>query len=279
MEDPIKQFYKSRTETNWTKRYESPFVARKYFFRRLWQLLADELANASLVLDSGSGDGVLSVLMAYHHPSQRVIAMDISEQAMHIAREAARAYGVENRMWFVVGDAEYLPFKHAALPAIISSHVLEHLPDFDRGARELLDSLSPGGTALIALPACLNPSSMVHFGMDAFWRIGRRSLFAFWIGLGKVIIAWLKDNEGVQEGYAGVNALPHIRCFPSRAVKRLSGQGFQIIMWHADSLLLPYIGYLLPQFLKIQQWIDDHLTRKKFFRNMGYGVIIKAQKF
>src|SRR4030042_4210410 len=71
MSDEIKAFYKLRTETNWTKRYESPYPVRRYFFRTLYRLIIDYCKNYELVLDSGCGDGVLSVLLAHQNSEQR----------------------------------------------------------------------------------------------------------------------------------------------------------------------------------------------------------------
>ena len=277
MENQIKQFYKGRAETNWTRRYQSPYIIRRYFFQTLWKLLADQVPEEELVLDSGCGDGVLAVLMASWHKQQKVIAMDISEQAIRTAREAANAYGVTERMLFIVGDSEHLPFKGNSLPAVISSHVLEHLNDFDEGAREIMRVLRRDGIGIIALPMCLNPGSIVHLGGDFYWCLSKRSLIAFWIGLIKVIIAAIKGDEGVQEGYAGHGELPHIRRFPSHAIRRIAKIGFKLITWRADSLLIPYIGYLFPGFMKIQKWFDSLLPEKYFFRHFGNGIIIKVK--
>ncbi|OGF67650.1 MAG: hypothetical protein A2Y62_05970 [Candidatus Fischerbacteria bacterium RBG_13_37_8] len=278
MSDEIKAFYKLRTETNWTKRYESPYPVRRYFFRTLYRLIIDYCKNYELVLDSGCGDGVLSVLLAHQNSEQRIIAMDISLEGIERAREAARDYGVEKRMWFVVGDAEQIPFKSGSFPAVISSHVLEHLPDFDKGVREIVRTMRGDGTAIIALPVCLSICSMVQLGDDGYWKLSRKSLFAFWKGLVRVVIAWLKNQEGVQEGYAGSQTVPHIRRFPCKAIRRIESGELKTMQWFADSLLIPYLGQYSSLFLKLQHYIDTILRNKIFFRNLGNGIIMIARK-
>ena len=276
--DEIKQFYRIRSETNWVKRYQSPYLLRRYFFRTMWKVIADQLQQASLVLDVGCGDGVLSVLMALWHPGQRIIAMDISEEAVRKAKEAAIAHGVAGRLEFVVADAEHLPFKDGTIPALASSHVLEHLPNFNQGVKEIHRVLRTDGVAVIAIPACLNPSAIVLLGGDTYWRVSKRSLFAFWIGLVKVVWAWITGREGVNEGYAGHQELPHVRRFPWRAIQRISSNGLKIEKWVADSLLIPYLGYLIPQFIRLQEWIDQHLRTKRFWRYFGVGIVMTVRR-
>lgn len=274
----VKEFYHGRSETNWVKRYDSPYLLRRYYFRTMWKVVAEQVRHAPLVLDAGCGDGVLSVLMALWHPDQKIIAMDISPEAVKRARDAAVAQGVAYRMFFIVGDAEHLPFKEGVLPSVVSCHVLEHLPHFDQGAKEIYRVLRKDGTAVIAIPACLNPSAMVLLGGDNYWTISKRSLIAFWIGLGKVIWALLTGQEGVNEGYAGHKELPHVRRFPWKAVKRISRNRFKIKKWMADSLLIPYIAHIIPTFIRLQRWLDGRLRAKRFWRNFGVGIVMVVRR-
>src|SRR5690606_19821155 len=57
-----------------------------------------------LIADIGTGSGAIAVSLAKHLPSARVVAVDISADALAIARENARTYGVEDRIDFVQGD-------------------------------------------------------------------------------------------------------------------------------------------------------------------------------
>ena len=236
------------------------------------------MKHCPLVLDAGCGDGVLSVLMALGHPKHRVIAMDISEEGVHQAREAAVVHGAAGGMSFVVGDAEHLPFKAGCLPGIVSSQVLEHLPDFDQGVKEIERVMSPDGIGVVAIPACLNPSAMALLGGDDYWRVSKRTPWAFWKGLVKVLSAWLKGQAGVQEGYAGHTELPHLRRFPWRAVAGAERNGLKVIHWMADSLLIPYLAYLFPPLIRAQQWMDDKLRAKRLWRNFGVGIIMVVKR-
>lgn len=277
--EEVKVFYKTHAETNWTKRYQSPYLLRRYFFRTLWQVIATPVQSASLVLDAGCGDGVLSVLMALWQPQQRIIAMDISEEAVKRAKEAAIAAGVADRLAFVVGDAELMPFKDNSIPAVVSCHVLEHLPDFDRGVQEIHRVLQENGIGVIGLPTCLNISAMVLLGGDNYWRVRKRTAIAFWLGAAKVFYAWIREQEGVNEGYRGQKNLPHLRRFPWKAIERITSNGLKVEHWMADSLLIPYLAHFLPSLIKLQEWIDCRLRKKRFWRNLGAGIVMVVRKW
>ncbi|MGH7775234.1 MAG: class I SAM-dependent methyltransferase [Candidatus Binatia bacterium] len=276
--DSIKGFYLTRSETNWTKRYESPYLLRRYFSRTMWQVTVDCIPKCPMVLDAGCGDGVLSVLMALGHRVQRVVAMDISLDGVRRTRHAAILRGVADRIIYVVADAENLPFKNSAFPAVASCQVLEHLPNFDHGAREIRRVLHPNGVGVIAIPACLNPSAIVLLGGDDYWCIRKRTLFAFWKGLARLLWAWLRGEEGVQEGYAGQMELPHIRRFPWRAVQRMERNGLKVAQWMADSLLVPYLAFLSPPLIRLQEWADECLREKRLWRNFGVGIVMVVSR-
>lgn len=62
-------------------------------------------ADAPLrVADVGTGSGILAVTVACERPRARVVALDISPEALVVARDNARALGAASRVAFVVGD-------------------------------------------------------------------------------------------------------------------------------------------------------------------------------
>jgi release factor glutamine methyltransferase len=56
------------------------------------------------VIDVGTGSGILAINAALELPSIRIIATDISEPALEIARENARRFEVQERIEFVHSD-------------------------------------------------------------------------------------------------------------------------------------------------------------------------------
>ncbi len=61
--------------------------------------------NKSLwIADVGTGSGVLAISLAVHLPRARVVATDISAQALQLARHNAHRHGVSDRVMFVQTD-------------------------------------------------------------------------------------------------------------------------------------------------------------------------------
>jgi release factor glutamine methyltransferase len=66
--------------------------------------MADLLPDPFTVVDMGTGSGCIAVALAVQFPSARVIATDISEPALAIARGNAERHGVAGRVEFLQGD-------------------------------------------------------------------------------------------------------------------------------------------------------------------------------
>jgi Ribosomal protein L11 methylase len=110
---------------------------------RLMQKLSPMPAN---VADIGAGSAVLSICAA-KLGAQRVVAVEIDEDAIGNAEENVRANHVDDRVHVIQGDAAFvLPLLapvDLVLANIISSVLTELLP-------VVFDSLSPGGHAILS---------------------------------------------------------------------------------------------------------------------------------
>ena len=58
------------------------------------------------VLDLGTGSGNIAIALAKFIPQSRVVSVDISAQALEVARANARYHGVEDRIEFIHEDLE-----------------------------------------------------------------------------------------------------------------------------------------------------------------------------
>jgi len=82
--------------------------------------------------DIGTGSGCIAITLACEYPKARIIATDISSQALSVARRNAERHGVSDRITFVQGDMfAALPKNTASFDAIISNppYVAQHEMD------------------------------------------------------------------------------------------------------------------------------------------------------
>src|SRR5439155_10816941 len=71
----------------------------------LAEFLQSQIANPkSEILDVGTGGGVIALSLAKHFPEAKVFAVDISEDALALAKENATRLGVNERVQFQKGD-------------------------------------------------------------------------------------------------------------------------------------------------------------------------------
>ncbi|MBN1322722.1 MAG: class I SAM-dependent methyltransferase [Methanotrichaceae archaeon] len=108
---------------------------------RLWGGAGDlpELPQDSRILELGCGDGKTLGLAADR--GLPVIGLDISKQALALARGAAPAAPL------ILADARALPFRDGCIDYILAYHVFGHLLEGERraAAREAARVLRPGG--------------------------------------------------------------------------------------------------------------------------------------
>lgn len=109
--------------------------------------LRDQRPEPGLVVDAGSGPGVISCLLAETFPDARVVAVDGAEPLLAEARARAARLGVADRFSTVkaelqdgIGDLEY--------PADLlwASRSLHHVGDQRAALAGFVRALAPGGT-------------------------------------------------------------------------------------------------------------------------------------
>jgi 2-polyprenyl-3-methyl-5-hydroxy-6-metoxy-1,4-benzoquinol methylase len=110
-----------------------------------------------MILEVGCGYGVLSIMMAYG--KKRVVGIDFSSQAIHIAKETSKLFG--SSVEFIQADAENLPLS-CKFDIILCCETLEHIPDFRKALVEIARCLKNHGIAIITVPNVLNPIAFIR---------------------------------------------------------------------------------------------------------------------
>ncbi|SEE03039.1 Methyltransferase domain-containing protein [Streptomyces sp. 2231.1] len=116
-------------------------------YERAMAWLAKEVTEPGLVVDAGSGPGVVSCLFAEAFPGARVVAVDSAGPLLERARARAARQGVADRFDTLTGE---LPGVLGELnyPADLlwASRSLHHLGDQRAGLTAFAERLAPGGT-------------------------------------------------------------------------------------------------------------------------------------
>lgn len=74
------------------------------------ELLVDKVLELSLgvenshIVEIGCGSGIISIMLSLLLPNARITAVDISEDAINVAKMNARKFGVEERIDFILGS-------------------------------------------------------------------------------------------------------------------------------------------------------------------------------
>jgi GT2 family glycosyltransferase/SAM-dependent methyltransferase len=106
------------------------------------------------ILDCGCGDGRISILLA--RQGAIVYSLDVSYEALALAKKRAGIAGLSGRVIPVQGSLEDLPFADGALDGAFGSLVLHHV-DTAAAGRELARVLGPRGRASFSENFGFNP--------------------------------------------------------------------------------------------------------------------------
>lgn len=128
----------------WTTPRRGAFFFKEALrYDRLIQLLP---RDARRVLDLGCGDGYLAVMLTER--GHAVTALDLSQDRLDKFAEKARRLGIKQ----VRASATKTGLESASFEAIVSSEVLEHLPEPRAMLEEAHRLLAPGGVLVLCVP-------------------------------------------------------------------------------------------------------------------------------
>lgn len=110
-----------------------------------WLVNALELDDDSTVLDVPCGQGNVTEAIAHVIPRGRVIALDLSNTMLRLARTRLQRAGLRDRAVLVRANAQRLPIEDASIDAVSACAGLHLFPDPDRAIEEMRRVLRPGG--------------------------------------------------------------------------------------------------------------------------------------
>lgn len=112
--------------------------------------LSPEVTAPMRVLDIGCGTGTFCSLVARSPWPVEVIGLDYSPAMCAAAKKKADALGLSDRLKFVAGDSEHLPFADGAFDVVLCANSFHHYPHQGEVVKGIRRILRPGGRFLLA---------------------------------------------------------------------------------------------------------------------------------
>ncbi|WP_317446319.1 class I SAM-dependent methyltransferase [Streptomyces collinus] len=114
---------------------------------RIAAWLAEEVTEPGLIVDAGSGPGVVSCLFAETFPGARIVAVDSAEPLLDRARARAARQGVADRLATLTGELpDVLDELDRPADLLWASRSLHHIGDQRAALAAFAARLAPGGT-------------------------------------------------------------------------------------------------------------------------------------
>lgn len=167
------------------------------------------------ILDIATGTGDLAIKALQLDP-EKVVGVDIAEEMLEKGREKIRDLGFESRITLQRGDAEKLPFSDSQFDAALVGFGVRNFEDLDRGLREILRVLTPGGRLVV-----------LEFSHPSAFPI--KHLYRFYSHVILPVVGRIVSRNEAAYRYlpASVDVFPSGEAF----VERLSAAGFTDTMW------------------------------------------------
>lgn len=108
-----------------------------------------ELGARGRMLDLGTGPAQIPVLLCGRVADARVVAIDLAQHMLRLAREHVARSGFADRIELRHMDAKALAFGDASFDVVYSNTILHHIPDPRPFLREARRVLRPGGVLLV----------------------------------------------------------------------------------------------------------------------------------
>ena len=119
---------------------------------RLWRRRVVKVvrrAKPRRILDVATGTGDLAIAMARRIDGVHVLAVDLSEGMLDVARRKVEDRGLDGRIVLDRADAEHLDVATASVDVATVAFGVRNFGDLAAGLRELARTLKPGGKVVI----------------------------------------------------------------------------------------------------------------------------------
>jgi len=101
------------------------------------------------ILDVATGTGDFAILSARELQPRRLLGIDLSEGMLEVGRRKLKAAGLTDICEFRKDDCLHLSLNDDTFDAVTVAYGIRNFSDLDRGLREMLRVLRPGGRLVI----------------------------------------------------------------------------------------------------------------------------------
>jgi demethylmenaquinone methyltransferase/2-methoxy-6-polyprenyl-1,4-benzoquinol methylase len=115
--------------------------------KKVVQMVVD--TNPNSILDIATGTGDLAISFAQNSKASKVVGLDLSDGMLSVARRKIEDSSLNDRISFVKGDSEALPFEDNSFDAITVSFGIRNFENLEKGLSEIFRVLRPNGIFVI----------------------------------------------------------------------------------------------------------------------------------
>ncbi|MDI3290238.1 class I SAM-dependent methyltransferase [Polyangium sp. 15x6] len=107
------------------------------------------LSTPGRVLDVGTGTARIPIELCALSPSAEVVAIDLAEHMLALARENIERAGLASRVTVAKIDAKALPYPDGSFGAVLSNSIVHHIPEPAQVLAEMWRVTSRGGLLFV----------------------------------------------------------------------------------------------------------------------------------
>jgi ubiquinone biosynthesis O-methyltransferase len=145
------RIFKKSAPVNEKRKLLEKIISEKSFtYRPISKVIKGAVKSNSKILDIGCGEGNVSLLLA--KKNNNVTGIDISSEAISIARKKAKMLNLEKKANFFIQDAHRLK-STGKFDIAICIEVLEHVKDDNKVIKNIYRKLKKTGTLIVTVPS------------------------------------------------------------------------------------------------------------------------------
>lgn len=164
--------------------------------RKVIKMVANKKPNN--ILDIATGTGDLAIQFAEKTQIPKIVGLDLSEGMLKVARKKIIGSSLVDKVEFVKGDSEELPFQDNSFEAITVSFGIRNFENLEKGLSEIIRVLTPGGIFVI-----LETSVPTKFPFNLGYKFYTKRMLPF---IGRI---FSKDKVAYQYLSESASVFPH----------------------------------------------------------------------